>query len=225
MKVVVKLSGTVFDGTEAEQKLGELASIFDEFVNKGNRLAIVVGGGKRSRELIELGRKLGASEDVLDEIGIDLTRINAKVLIAGMKMSYPKVITDLREAEVAWNLGKIPVAGGLSPGHSTNAVAALLAEHLKADLFINSTKAGGVFDKDPRIDPSAKLLEKVNVDDLKRMIKGSFEAGTYELLDEVSIGIIERSKIKTIVTGTGLAEVKKALYGERIGSMIVFERI
>ncbi len=225
MKVVVKLSGSVFDGTDSEQRLSELASLFDDFSDKGNKLAVVVGGGKKSRELIELGRKLGASEDVLDEIGIDLTRINAKVLIAGMKRSYPKVIADLREARLAWDLGKVPVAGGLSPGHSTNAVAALLAEHLKADLFINSTKAGGIFDKDPRVDPSAKLLEKVNVEDLKKMIKGSFEAGTYELLDEVSIGIIERSKIKTIVIGTGLSEVKKALYGDSVGSMIVFERI
>ncbi len=225
MKVVVKLSGSIFDEIDAEQRLSELASMFDEFVSEGNKLAVVVGGGKRSRELIELGRKLGASEDVLDEIGIDITRVNAKIMISSMKTSYSKVITDLREAKVAWDIGKIPVAGGLSPGHSTNAVAALLAEHLKADLFVNSTKAGGVFDKDPKINPTAKLMEKVYVEDLKKMIKGSFEAGTYELLDEVSIGIIERSKIKTIVTGTDMLEVKKALYGEKVGSMIVFERI
>jgi len=225
MKTVVKISGSVFDEAGAENRIIELASVFERYVQDGNSLALVVGGGKRSRELIELGRKLGATEDVLDEIGIDVTRINAKLLMSCMKDSYPKVITDLREADIAWSIKKIPVAGGLSPGHSTNAVAALLAEHLRADLFINSTKAGGIFDRDPKKYPDARLMEMVDVEKLKKIIKGSSEAGTYELLDEVSIGIIERSKIRTLVTGTGTTEIKKALYGEKVGSMIVFERI
>ena len=225
MKTVVKISGSIFDEVGAEERIKELASVFEKYVQDGNSLAIVIGGGKRSRELIELGRKLGATEDVLDEIGIDITRINAKLLISCIKDSYPQVITDLREADIAWSVKKIPVAGGLSPGHSTNAVAALLAEHLKADLFINSTKAGGVYDKDPKKYPDARLMERVSIEELKKIIKGSSEAGTYELLDEVSIGIIQRSKIRTLVTGTGTAEIKKALYGENVGTMIVFERI
>ena len=224
MKAVVKLSGSVFDDLDNYEYLKGASELFDKFVEEGNRLAIVVGGGKRAREVIELARKIGATEDVLDELGIDVTRINAKIMISSLRNSYPKVIENLREADVAFSFGKIPVAGGLSPGHSTNAVAALLAEHLKADIFINSTKAGGIFNKDPEKYPDAVLLEEVTVDDLKSLLKGSFKAGTYELMDEVSLGIIERSRIKTVVVGTKISDLRKALYSEKVGSLIVFER-
>ncbi len=223
MKAVVKISGSLFDEDDAADKIRSFAEVLDEFQERGNLVAAVVGGGRRSRELIELGRKIGASEDVLDEVGIDLTRINAKILISALRNSYPKVIIDLREAEVAWSLRRIPVAGGLSPGHSTNAVAALLAEHLRADLFVNLTKAGAVYDRDPSLYRDARALERVTIEDLRRILKGSFEAGTYELIDDVAVGIIERSRIRTVIAGMSAADLRKALYGERIGSIVVFE--
>ncbi|HIJ08942.1 TPA: UMP kinase, partial [Candidatus Bathyarchaeota archaeon] len=40
--------------------------------------------------------------------------------------------------------------GGLRPGITTDAVASLVAEHIKADLLVKGTDQDGVYDKDPR---------------------------------------------------------------------------
>ena len=40
--------------------------------------------------------------------------------------------------------------GGLKPGITTDAVAALVAERVNADLLVKGTDQDGVYDKDPR---------------------------------------------------------------------------
>ena len=60
--------------------------------------------------------------------------------------------------------------GGLQPGHSTNAVAAIAAETIKANLFLNATDVDGVYTADPSKDPTAKRLEEVNVNHLAEIL-------------------------------------------------------
>ena len=58
------------------------------------------------------------------------------------------------------------VMGGLQPGQSTNAVGALVAEAIGADLFINATDVDGVYTSDPKKDPEARKLDIVDTDKL-----------------------------------------------------------
>lgn len=46
-----------------------------------HEIFVVVGGGKPAREYIGVVRKLGAGEAQCDDIGIEVTRINAKLII------------------------------------------------------------------------------------------------------------------------------------------------
>ena len=39
--------------------------------------------------------------------------------------------------------------GGTEPAHSTDAVAAILAEYVKADILVNLTSVDGMYTKDP----------------------------------------------------------------------------
>ncbi len=224
MKYIIKLSGSMFDSEENLSELGKILHEIKIAVGQGNKVGIVVGGGMRSRELINAGRGFNLSEFELDKIGIALTRINAMIIIGALyELAYPRVITNFEDAAIAWNEQKVPVMGGLTPGHSTNAIAALLAEYTKADMLINATRAGGVFDKDPAKYPDASKLESISIGDLKKVLNSSFQAGKYELMDQVALGIIERSKIRTQIIGIDAESLRKALKGEKAGTYIVFE--
>jgi len=73
--------------------------------------------------------------------------------------------------------------GGTEPGHSTDAVAALLAECVRADLFINASDIDGIYDKDPKKSRDAKRREKMSAEDLLELVKGNaMGAGKYELV-------------------------------------------
>jgi uridylate kinase len=115
--------------------------------------------------------------------------------------------------------------GGLQPGHSTNAVAAIAAETVKADLFVNATDVNGVYTSDPRKDPQAKHLDEVHVNKLMQMLADSeMIAGGYDLMDPIALRIVQRSRIPTIIVdGRDPANVTKALRGERTGTRILLD--
>ncbi len=221
MKAVLKVSGDVFAKNKAE-RIGAISSMLKEERKKGYTIAVVVGGGPISREYIEIGRGLGLNESKLDLIGIMVTRTNASLLNWALgDAGYYKVVEKPEEAWEAWSEGLIPVAGGMLPGQSTNAVAAVLAEFLQADVFVNATKAGGVYDKNPEVYGDAKLIKEITVPRLRELLKSSYIAGTYELMDQVALNIIERSKINTVIVGHDPAVIRKALYGEVLGTRII----
>jgi uridylate kinase len=88
--------------------------------------------------------------------------------------------------------------GGLNPGFSTDAVAAITAELLDAELYI-VTDIDGVYTEDPS-NPDAEKLDEVSISELREIVSGnSSDAGSYELIDKTALDIIERSNIETIV--------------------------
>ena len=108
-------------------------------ISKTYQPIIVAGGGKIARHYISHARSSGADESTLDELGIEISRLNAKLLIYALKgkaYSHPPI--TLKEAQHAVDSGLIVVAGGLHPGQSTNGTAALIAEKTKAVQFILS---------------------------------------------------------------------------------------
>ena len=64
-----------------------------------------------------------------------------------------KVAITLDDAAQCLAEGKVVVMGGLKPGITTDAVAALVAERVEADLLVKGTDQDGVYDKDPQKTP------------------------------------------------------------------------
>ena len=219
--MVIKLSGSLFDSDILE--ITKLSELIKKLVREGVRFVLVAGGGAEARKFIKRGRRLGLDESTLDEIGIQVARLNAMLLIGGLgDLAYPSVPTTLEELTLAFETGKVVVLGGLHPGQSTNAVAALAAERVKADLFINATDVDGVYDRDPDLYPSAKLLSEIDLKELKRILgRTSTKAGTYELLDPIALRIIERSKLKCIIVRCKADIIEKAIKGEKVGTVVV----
>ena len=112
--------------------------------------------------------------------------------------------------------------GGVSPGYTTDAVSAILAEYVWADLLINATSVDGVYSSDPKIDPESRRYEKITADELVEIVLGTkLDAGSTSVIDPVGAKVIERSGIKTIVLdGRDPSNILKALRGEKIGTTI-----
>jgi len=221
-RVVVKLSGSIFKSKVDASDLEPFIELFSKLRRGGLKLAVVAGGGENARRYIRAARRLGADESTLDEIGIEVSRLNAKLILTGIsELAYPSIPTSLSEVAGAFEEKGLVIAGGLHPGQSTNAVACLIAERVKADLFVNGTDVDGVYSKDPRVERGAERLSRVTTGRLREMLsKSVMGAGTYTLMDLVALSIIERSKIKTRVVICTPEALAKAVEGEDVGTLI-----
>ena len=122
-KLVIKLSGRVFDFYD--DKITKYANFISHLSNDYQPI-IIAGGGKMARIYISNARSVNANESTLDEFGIEVSRLNAKLLICALKKVYPYPPKNLREVQLAVNTNMIVVSGGLYPGQSTNGTAALI---------------------------------------------------------------------------------------------------
>ena len=223
-RIVIKFSGKVF-AMENVKLLKDYARFLVK-ISKTYQPVIVAGGGKIARHYINHARSSGADESTLDELGIEISRLNAKLLIYALKgKAYSHPPTSLKEAQQAVESGLIVVAGGLHPGQSTNGTAALIAEKINASQFINATDVNGIYDSDPNNNKKAKMFKKIEIKSLKKiLIHEDSVAGGYDLMDIVALKIIERSKIKTRVIQSDIKTLEKAVKGLAVGTEIVLPK-
>jgi uridylate kinase len=225
MKLVLKISGKLVNPEEPEY-ISKLAGVVKSLVSEGHRVAVVVGGGSIARKYIDACRSLGGSEGICDLVGIDASRLNALLLIIALgDVAYRRVIRNIDELLDAWGTGLVVAAGGFQPGQSTVAVSAIIAETISADLLVYATIVSGIYDKDPAIDPSAKLLKRVSVSELRKiLVRQNISAGRYELIDPIALSIIERSRIKvTVIDGRDPTTILKAVRGEDVGTLVIHD--
>jgi len=219
-KIALSVGGSVLDDPDYIRRL---ASVLKKTSEK-NKLYIVAGGGTTARKYIDACRKFGADESFLDDVGIDATRLNAKILIAALGSAYPKPAKDFDEAIVAGESFPMVVMGGTHPGHTTDAVTAMLAERIKADKLIIATNVDYVYTADPKKHRNARALKKLTADELIKITSvTSSRAGSKSVIDPLGAKIIARSKIKAfVVNGKNLNALKNALENKRfVGSVIV----
>ncbi len=219
----MKLGGFLFPTDLSYEKLKVYRDVIAQIRRDGNQIVIVAGGGKNARKYIDTARKLGASEALCDQVGILVSRLNAQLLIASLgDDAYPEVPASVEELGQFFQFGKVVVMGGLQPGHSTNAVSAIAAETVGASLLINVTYVDGVYTSDPSKDPKAKKIDEISTDKLLSITSEEHVvAGSYELMDSVSIRIIERSHIPTwVISGQDPENILRVLKGEHVGTKI-----
>ena len=224
-KVVVKLTGSLFDFGQNINELLNIAETVKKLVKERRmKFFFVAGGGETLRKYINLLRKKRISEILLDRIGIEFTRLNALIFTALLgKFAWQKVPVTLDEVISLLEVEKVISVGGLIPGFSTNAVSALIAEMVNADLLIVMSRAGAVYDKDPEKFKEAKQISEIKIDQLRKMLSSVWSrAGYYPLLDHTSIEIINRSKIPTVIIPSTAKALREVINGKKIGTRILF---
>jgi uridylate kinase len=222
-RIVIKLSGSIFNFETNFKILNDYVNLIKK-INELYQPIIITGGGKIARFYINLARSLGFDESGLDLIGIQVSHLNAKLLISGLgDLCFPLTPQNLDEISTAVLTNKIVITGGLYPGQSTNATSALIAEKIKALKFYNATDVDGIFNNDPRIDPDAKMYETIDVKECISILKlENSMAGTYDLMDLISLKVIERSSLPTVVFKSSIENISKIIMeNAKIGTEII----
>ena len=223
-KVVVSLGGSILvPGNDDARYLADLASLLVR-VSSSVRVFAVTGGGRTARYYIETGRALGVPERVLDEFGIEATRLNARLLGAALGGKANR--TPARTYAEATRLARryaIVLMAGTRPGHTTDRVSASLARVVRADRIVNATSVDGVYSADPKTHPGATLLERIRFEELVRLAgERHVAAGPSVVFDPVAARVLARDRIPLLVVhGRDLAALRSAILGEPFHGTLV----
>jgi len=224
--VVLKVGGFAFSTEKGTEPLiSEYVKLLKQLASV-HQFVIVAGGGDVARSYIRIARAMQVPESLCDQLGILVTRLNARLVVDGLSdQAFPEIPTTVAELIRFFASGKLVAMGGLQPGHSTNAVAAIAAETIKANLYLNATDVDGVYTADPKRNPMAKRLEEVHVSRLSEILASNeMNAGGYDLMDLTALRIIQRSRIPTVILdGRNTANLTKAIRSEKTGTRILFD--
>ena len=223
MKLVLRIGGSVVASPFDPALLSGYADLLMKLKHEGHLVAAVVGGGSLAREMIKVAKEMKLKEPKQDEVAISVSRLVAQLLL--MKLSEAgarKVPVSIKEAADFVKNGKVVVMGGLKPGMTTDAVAALLVERIGADLLVKATDQDGIFTRDPRKHRNARKLDMIDFDDLARFFESEkHEAGIHQVLDPEAIRILKKRKTRTVVlNGFDPNNVLLAVKGKKIGTLI-----
>jgi uridylate kinase len=222
MRIVIKVGGSAIAPSLEARRFSEYARVIKSLA-KDHTVLVVVGGGTPAREYISVSKELNASNALRDLIGIGVSRLNARLLISAMDdAAYPEPPRDYQEANLAMYSGKIVIMGGVQPGQTTDAVAAILAEYVHADLLIRTTSVDGVYTGDPKVDRAAKKIDNMTPQQLLELVaRMEMTAGANNIFDMLGAQIIKRSHIPMmVINGQDPRNIIEAVNGKPIGTRI-----
>ncbi|MET1159371.1 MAG: UMP kinase [Thermoprotei archaeon] len=218
-KLVIKLTGKLFDEVELVKKYVELLkNLLKEY-----KIAVITGGGYLARKYIEFAKSIGVSSHYwLDYLGIEAARLNGYLLVTALQpYAYPRVATSLHEVIDAFNRYSCVVTGGLIPGQSTAAVAVEVAEAIGAGEVIDLAAVDGVYNKDPRKYSDAKKYSEINASELMKILEQEVLPGEYALIDLRALKLAIRSRIVVkIAYYRDPNNLLKVIKGENPGTII-----
>jgi uridylate kinase len=188
-RVLLKISGEALapsagvagiDPTSANFIAERIKEVFDLGIDVG----IVIGGGNlwRGRDQIANGMDRANADyigmlatvmnaltlmDALEAIGV-VTRVQTAIGMQSVAEPYIR-----RRAIRHMEKGRVVIFGGGTgnPYFSTDTAAALRAMEIGADVLVKATKVDGVYDMDPKTNPSAVKFESITfIDALQRRL-------------------------------------------------------
>ena len=230
-RVLLKLSGEVFGGEKGigvdPDVLADVAKQIHAVVREGVQMAIVVGGGNffRGAELSERGMErsradymgmLGtvmnclALQDFLEKEGVD-TRVQTAITMGQVAEPYVprRAIRHLEKGRVV-----IFGAGAGMPFFTTDTVAAQRALEVGAEvLLLAKSGVDGVYNADPRKDPTATKYDSISYDEVLQKSLAVADAAAFSLCRENSLPIV----VFDLLTA---GNIGRAVRGEKIGTLV-----
>ncbi|MEM2904308.1 MAG: UMP kinase [Candidatus Bathyarchaeia archaeon] len=223
MRLVIRVGGSVVASPLNPERIAQYADVLRRLRHEGHEIIAVVGGGAFARNLIQLSERIGLSAPDQDWVAIQASRVVAQMLAGALSDAALKEIPpSARQAARMLSEGKIVVMGGLAPGMTTDAVAALIAGKTRADLLVKATDQEGVYTKDPRKHPDAVKLDRIAFTELQaHMEHRTHQVGIHQVLDPKAAELLTKVRVKTVVlNGLNPQNIEAAVRGERIGTLI-----
>lgn len=193
-------------------------------VKKGKKFIIVIGGGATCRQY-----QAAAKETVpnltsldLDMIGIHTTYYNAQFVKYLFKdVAYPEVITN--PTKKITTTKPVIVGCGWKPGCSTDKDAVLMAKTYGITEVINITNVDHVYSKDPRVHADAEMIHELTWKRFRDEIVGhDWKPGMNAPFDPIASKHAAELKLSvSIVKGTNLKEVAKAIQGKKFEGSVI----
>lgn len=223
LRLVVRVGGSVVASPVDAVSIEQFVNVLRSLKQRGHLVAAVVGGGSLARDVIEVGKRLGLSEPEQDEVAISASRLLAELFMRKLgDLGCGFVPTSVEDAMNCLRRNKVVAMGGLKPGITTDAVAAMVAEGIGADLLVKATNQEGVYTKDPKKYEDAEKIDRLSFDDLSRLFEeDKHRAGIHQILDPEAVKILQKSRIRVVVVnGFKPENVLKAVKGEKVGTLI-----
>ena len=231
MKISLSLGGSLLTGKSPEPLPFLNPDVFRRYADTlkkihydGHELMVVCGGGQPARYFIQVARELNPDRNLLDNLGIKATHINALFLMAALGDVADKSRIYQRGSDIRYSEeGKIMVGGGYKPGSSTDYRTVIFAKNMGADLIINATDVDGIYDRNPNVDPGANKINELTFEQLERIILETTDQvpGDYGLFDLKAVKLASRLDIPVIfIDGRDPNEIINAVNGEHSGSLL-----
>ena len=230
-RVLLKLSGEVFGGAKGigvdPDVVQDIAKQIADVARSGVQVAIVVGGGNyfRGAELSQRGMDrsradymgmLGtvmnclALQDFLEKEGVQ-TRVQTAITMGQVAEPYIplRAIRHLEKGRVV-----IFGAGAGMPFFTTDTVSAQRALEIGAEaLLLAKSGVDGVYNADPKKDPSAKKYDTISYDEVLSKSLAVADAAAFSLCRENKLPIV----VFDLMTK---GNIGRAVRGETIGTLV-----
>lgn len=229
-RVIVKLSGEVLSGGDGgfgidTNTLRTTAAELREVHRARIQLGIVVGGGNIFRGLRAASQGMDRGQS--DYMGMLATVINALAIQDALEREgvTTRVMTALEIRQVAEpyirrrairHLSRdyvVIFAGGTgNPYFSTDTAAALRAMEMRADVLLKATKVDGIYDRDPKKYPDARMFEQVSYD--------QFLSAHLGVMDPTAVTLCRENGMPIRVFRMAPGHIKRVCLGEALGTTV-----
>ncbi len=214
--IIISLGGSMVVPQNPDSEfINKFRKLILEWVNKGKRFCIIVGGGKVCRIYQEeLSKIIKQNNEALDWMGIYVTNLNAELLRLSFEENGPHS-TFTNPHDVKNFPGDIIIGSGWKPGCSTDMDAVLVAEELKAAKMINLSSVDFVYDSDPQTNPNAQKIEETTWDKYRAMISDEWDPGMNLPFDPVASKKAEELALELVfIGGHNLESLNNYLNGQ-----------
>ena len=202
------------------------------------RLVIGTGGGTRSRHVFSIGIDLGLPTGVLAQLCAADALGNAHILGTllapdGVVAIPPEIFGHLLPLFIRaapgvifngvppYSLWEHPPSLGRIPPHRTDAGCFLLCETFGCKTLTLVKDVNGLYEEDPKLNPSAAFIDEIGVADLRRRALPSLP------FDRVLIDLLERARLVDrfqVINGHRPELLAAALNGEHVGTIVHADR-
>ncbi len=218
MTTVISLGGSIVapDGVDTEFLASFRRLLRERIQLHHERFVLVVGGGGPARRYQQAYRELNSDADneTADWIGIRATWLNAELVRAVFGPDCTQaVVTNPYEADPGAG-DAVVVAAGWKPGFSTDFDAVVLAERFGADSVLNLSNIEQVYSADPKLDPHATPLERMNWEKFRKLVGDDWNPGANAPFDPVASRRAAELGLKVVVAaGRNLENLAEILSG------------